>query len=178
MKRVSSEPTIKSVEPPSIVKSVSTSSLNLFEPFTVDIEGDGPLGLKYYSIEDDIYIKSIKKGTVSDEFFEIYRDLQITKINNLDISAISNKEKIDLIESIWITNNKIVLEFKNGNFSKEIYDFLDNLDALDYYKQFIDLGANALSDLEFIEEDDLIKMNMSKKLIKMVISNINSIYNK
>ena len=30
MKRVSSEPTIKSVEPPSIVKSASTSSLKFF----------------------------------------------------------------------------------------------------------------------------------------------------
>ena len=58
------------------------------------------------------------------------------------------------------------------------FDFLsdDNkLDALEYYKNVIDLGANTYSDLEFIEENDLIKMNMSRILISKIISNINSI---
>ena len=92
-------------------------------------------------------------------------------IDNKDIKnkSLDNIEKI--IRKKWLMNSRIYLKFKKPIY-QEVYTTLLNNDLSKYYDLFVELGASSLSDFEFVEYDDLIKMNMNKSDI-MSFRNIN-----
>ena len=89
------------------------------------------------------------------------------KIENKAISKISHEEVLSKISKGWHKKRCIHLTFKK-KINNNIYKILSEADLIDYYDQFIDLGAKELIDFEFVEEWDLIKFGMTKEEIKRV----------
>ena len=77
-----------------------------------------------------------------------------------------------MIDKQWKKNNYIYLKFKKPIYTK-LLKILNQHDLLIYYDNFVELGAKDIDDFEYIELDDLHKMNMHEDDIKKV-STINS----
>ena len=69
-----------------------------------------------------------------------------------------------MIRKKWLKNNRIYLKFQKP-IHQEVYTTLLNNNLIKYYDEFIELGASLVEDFSFVEYEDLIKMNMSKKEI-------------
>ena len=61
-------------------------------------------------------------------------------------------------DDIWI-------EFKKPVY-KEVYTILLTNNLLKYYDQFVELGASSVEDFEYVEHNDLIKMDMNSDEIE------------
>ena len=148
---------------PPIKKTTSLDELKLddfyFEEF---FEGDGPLGIVFAKDhKNNIIVKNILENTVASETYGLYKSMILIDIDNKDIKnkSLDNIEKI--IRKKWLMNSRIYLKFKKPIY-QEVYTTLLNNDLSKYYDLFVELGASSLSDFEFVEYDDLIKMNMNK----------------
>jgi len=154
-------------------KSNSFDKLKLdnfyFEEF---FEGDGPLGIIFdINKEGNIVIKNIIPNTVSSETYGLYNSMILINIDNKDIHDKSLEVINKIIRKKWIKNNRIYLKFQKPIY-KEVYTLLLNNNLVEYYDNFIELGASSREDFEFVEYDDLIKMNMERSQIKL-FKNIN-----
>ena len=151
-----------------IKKSCSLSDLSesdyYFEEF---FEGDGDLGIEFRESNGLPVIKNIVKGTVADETYGLYPGLTLLNINNKDIADHTYEKVIKMIDKQWIKNNYIYLKFKKPIYTK-LLKILNKHDLLIYYDHFVELGAKDIDDFEYIELDDLHKMNMTKDDIKKV----------
>ena len=76
-----------------------------------------------------------------------------------------------MIEDEWEQKNMIYLKFKKKVYG-EVMQILNEKDLLKYYDDLVDLGAKSLEDFEYIELDDLLKMNFSEDEIE-IFSEIN-----
>lgn len=156
-----------------IKKSCSLSDLSekdyYFEEF---FEGDGDLGIEFRESDGLPVIKNIVKGTVAAETYGLYPGLTLVNINNKDIVDYTYDKVIKMINKQWLNNNYIYLKFKKPIYTK-LLKILNQHDLLMYYDHFVELGAKDIDDFEYIELDDLYKMNMTKDDIKKV-STINS----
>ena len=56
--------------------------------------------------------------------------------------------------------SKVTNEFSEEIVYKHVYNYLDETRYSKYYDLFIELGAKDLSDLRYVEYDDLVKMNI------------------
>jgi len=141
----------------------------------LEIEGDGPLGLIIGAKNEDIIIERINPNTVCSEFFELKPKLKIIKVNNTSVVGMRFVEVLKMINSIWRKESKILIEISNDYIEKKcpIYKFLKDHSSLEYYDQFIDLGAKSLDDLEYIEYVDLTKMNMKSENISQICMTLN-----
>ena len=81
-----------------------------------------------------------------------------------------------MIDRQWKNNNYIYLKFKKPIYTK-LLKILNQHDLLMYYDHFVELGAKDIDDFEYIELDDLHKMNMTKHDIKKISNIIPSILN-
>lgn len=155
-----------------IKKSCSLSDLSesdyYFEEF---FEGDGDLGIEFRESNGLPVIKNIVKGTVAAETYGLYPGLTLVNINNKYIADYSYEKVLKTIKKHWL-NNYIYLKFKKPIYTK-LLKILNQHDLLMYYDHFVELGAKDIDDFEYIELDDLHKMNMSEDDIKKV-STINS----
>ena len=155
-----------------IKKSPSLPELDecsdVYEDF---FEGDGPLGIIFFNQNENAVIRNIKKDTVADEYYKLKVDMVLTNINNKDITKKSYDKILSMIRNEWNQNNSIYLKFKK-NINPIIHKILLENELLDYYDDFIELGAKDLSDFEFIELNDLIKMKMKESEI-LRFKNIN-----
>ena len=154
-------------------KSNSFDKLKLdnfyFEEF---FEGDGQLGIIFdINKEGNIVIKNIIPNTVSSETYGLYNSMILINIDNKDIHDKSLEDVNKIIRKKWIKNNRIYLKFQKPIY-KEVYTLLLNNNLVKYYDNFIELGASSREDFEFVEYDDLIKMNMEQSQIKL-FKNIN-----
>ena len=151
-----------------IKKSCSLSDLSesdyYFEEF---FEGDGDLGIEFRESNGLPVIKNIVKGTVADETYGLYPGLTLVDINNKEIVGYSYEKVLKMIDKQWSKNNYIYLKFKKPIYTK-LLKILNKHDLLMYYDQFVELGAKDIDDFEYIELDDLHKMNMTKDDIKKV----------
>lgn len=153
----------KNVNP--IKKSSSLPELDESSDFYEDFfEGDGPLGIIFANQNDKPIVKSIKKDTVSNEYYDLKVNMILIEINGIDITNKTYHKSLSIIKKNWEKNNSIYLKF-DKNINPIIHKILLENDLLDYYDDFIDLGAKELSDFDFVELDDLIKMGMNSSEI-------------
>ena len=76
---------------------------------------------------------------------------------------------MECLGKLWRTNSSVTLHFEyenpndliNDPIHSPVYQFLEGIDCEEFYGNFDELGAKSLEDLKFIENDDLVKMNMS-----------------
>lgn len=175
MKKYKSSENIKKLELKDIKKSKSENRLLEFDgenslddkgTITIEFEGDGPLGIYFTNNDNNAIVNKIKAMTVADEYYNLEVGYILYKINDIDCSNFRYKEILDLIGLTWKKSNKICIEFIKPEIKLEIdescpiYIFLQENNCEEYYKQFIDLGAKCLEDLEYVEYQDLINMNM------------------
>jgi hypothetical protein len=146
-----------------IRKSSSVSDLDelsskiFYEDF---FEGDGPLGINFVNIKGEMVVRSIKKGTVASEYYGLKSEMILVGIGTKDVTRKSFNKKIKMIENEWNQKNTIYLKFKK-KIHLEVMQILNKNELLKYYDQFVDLGAKILDDFEYIELEDLIKMNFT-----------------
>tara|TARA_B100000900_G_scaffold416027_1_gene448579 strand:+ start:579 stop:1370 length:792 start_codon:yes stop_codon:yes gene_type:complete len=147
--------------------------------FTVDFEGDGPLGLVFNYNEQDktMFIESVINGTLATEFEHVEPGIILNKINNRSVSSVSYEDNLSWIKYIWRKRSFISIEFRKvGNMkTKDPYQNIVNMNIFHllkrvgceyHYSDFIKLGAQRIEDFEFLEYDDLIKMNMNDTNIR------------
>lgn len=153
-------------------KSTSFDTLKLddfyFEEF---FEGDGELGIIFTEHKGDIVIKNILPNTVASETYGIYKSMILIDIDNKDIRETSLEHVNKIVRKKWLQNSRIYLKFKKPIY-QEVYTTLLNNHLIKYYDHFIELGAHTNEDFEFVEYEDLVKMNMNSREI-LSFKNIN-----
>ena len=158
---------------PNIKKSTSCELSDddefYFEEF---FEGDGELGIIFATNRDgDIVVKNILPRTVSSETYGLYTSLILIDVDNTDVTNISLEKVKKKIRQSWLENNRVYLKFRKPIY-KEVYTRLLNYGLIEYYDHFVELGAKKNEDFEFVEHEDLIKMNMNSNDI-LSFKNIN-----
>lgn len=136
------------------------SLLDIHKEFKVEIEGDGPLGIRFMNIDEKLIISKIDKGTVADEYIEIKEDLVVKGINNINAKFYNFDGMINILKKIWAKESRVTIVFSRELVYKHVYKYLEEIDCSRYYDKFIELGAKDLSDLRYVEYDDLIKMDI------------------
>ena len=144
--------------------SLSDVSENGFV-YEEEFEGDGRLGIQFGEVNGSIVVKSIERGTVADESYELKTQLILTHVNGKSIDGMHYSYVRNMVNSIWEGESKVGLKFKKQIF-EEISRILNEHDLLKYYDDFVELGAQSLSDLDFVEMEDLEKMRMNSRDIK------------
>lgn len=162
MNKSKSYPTIHENKELNLKKSTSFDTLNqddfYFEEF---FEGDGELGLVFAKHKNDIVIKNILPNSVASETYGLYKSMILINIDNHDILNSSLETINKKIRKKWLKNSRIYLKFKKP-IHQEVYTILLNNNLIKYYDYFIELGASSAEDFEYVEYEDLIKMNMNK----------------
>ena len=166
MNKSESAPNLSEEKLHNIRKSKSEGDLSenqfIFEEF---FEGDGPLGIRFLKNKfGHSEVAKIDKGTVADETYGLSSNMILIKIGGENISHISYEKQMKQIKTIWKNQACIHLSFKK-QINQTVYSILSELNLLDYYEDFIELGANDKTDFDFIVEDDLIKFGMNKEEI-------------
>ena len=169
-------------ESKSITKSKSEPFLLLDTEIEIEFEGDGPLGIVWTNIENEAYVKQINLGTVAGEEYDLKVGYKLLKIEDYNCIHISYSDIMNLIRLKWQKFGRIKMKFEINELppKKEeqvkidcpIYIFLKKHNAEEFYKDFITLGAKDLSDLEFIEYQDLINMKMNTEKRKRIYKEI------
>ena len=95
----------------------------------------------------------------------------LINIDNKDVTDKSLENINKIIMNKWSQNNRIYLKFKKP-IHQEVYTTLLNNNLIKYYDDFVELGATTNLDFNYVEYDDLIKMNMNKSEI-ISFKNIN-----
>lgn len=173
MHKCKSSPELSKQELPPIRKSISLCNIResdyYFEEF---FEGDGPLGIIFANINDEVIVKKIQSKTVGAETFGLQVNMKLINVNNINIQNKSYDKIMKLIDDSWKSRSSVYMKFTK-KIIPEVSKILNDNNLLKYYDQFIDLGASSLDDFEFIVYDDLIKMGMNKIDIKN-FKNINN----
>ena len=110
-------------------------------------------------------VKSIDPGTVADESYDLKTQMIVTHVNGISMDGKRYSYVRNVVNSIWGRESTVHLKFKKQIF-EEISRILNENDLLKYYDDFVELGAQSLSDLEFVEMEDLEKMRMNSKDIE------------
>ena len=166
MNKSKSFPHISEEKVASLRKSLSLSDVGengfIYEE---EFEGDGRLGINFGEVQGNIIVKSIEKGTVADESYDLKTQMILTHVNGISIHGKKYHYVRNMINRIWEDKSIVCLKFKKQIF-EEISRILNENNLLRYYDDFIDLGAQSLSDLEFVEMGDLEKMRMNSQDIE------------
>ncbi len=169
MNKSKSYPTIHENEVFNFNKCQSSDNLKdklnhfYFEDF---FEGDGQLGISFIKDSSNKpIVKSIIPNTVASETYGLYPSMILIEIDGKDITDKSYENIMKSIHKTWLKNNRIHLKFQKV-IKKEIYTLLLANNLLKYYDQFIELGASSVEDFEYVEYNDLIKMDMNREEIE------------
>lgn len=153
--------------------SLSDVSENGFV-YEEEFEGDGRLGIQFGEVNRKVVVKSIDPGTVADESYELKTQMIVTHVNGISMDGKRYSYVRNMINSIWDRESTVHLKFKKQIF-EDISRILNEHDLLKYYDDFVELGAQRISDLDFVEMGDLEKMRMNSRDIenfKRINSNI------
>jgi len=166
-KSKSSPSLVDSEKLPNIKKSTSCELPDddefYFEEF---FEGDGELGIVFgENREGDVFVKKISPKSVASETYGLYTSMILIDINNTDVANMSLEKVKKKIGKSWAENSRVYLKFRKPIY-KEVYTRLLNYGLIEYYDNFIELGAKSNEDFEFVEYDDLVKMNMNREEIE------------
>lgn len=134
----------------------------------IEVEGDGPLGIIFTEKNGLMCISKIIKESVASEFYELHVGMFIIQINNIDCRDKQYFKSMECLGNLWRGTSCITLHVEyedpvdiiNYPIHNPIYKFLEGIDCEEYYGDFRELGATRLDDLQFIEYDDLVKMNI------------------
>ena len=135
----------------------------------IEFEGDGPLGIVFTMNNELLSIKSIMKGSVASEYYELEIGMNVIQINDTSCRGLGYVRSMEKLGKLWRTNSSVTLHFEyenpndliNDPIHSPVYQFLESISCEEFYGNFDELGAKSLEDLKFIETDDLVKMNMS-----------------
>ena len=168
MNKSESAPNLSEEKVHTFRKSKSEGDLSenrfIFEEF---FEGDGPLGIRFKKNNSGhSEVVNIDKGTVASETYGLSSNMILIKIGGENISDISYEKQMKKIKNIWRSQSCIHLSFKK-QVNQTIYSILSELNLLEYYEDFIELGAKDEDDFEFIEEKDLVQFGMNKNEISV-----------
>lgn len=153
-------------------KSHSFDTLKLDEFYFEEFfEGDGPLGIVFGKHKNNIVIKNILSNSVASETYGLYNSMILIDIDNKDITSKSLEDINKTIRKKWLKNNRIYLKFQKP-IHQGVYTTLLNNNLIKYYDEFVELGATTNTDFNYVEYEDLIKMNMNKSDI-ISFKNIN-----
>lgn len=165
MNKSKSYPAIHENSEFNLKKSHSFDTLKLDEFYFEEFfEGDGELGIIFAEHKDNIIVKNILPNTVAAETYGLYKSMILIDIDNQETHGKSLETINKIVRKKWLMNNRIYLKFQKP-IHKEIYTLLLNNNLIKYYDEFIELGASQSEDFEFVEYDDLVKMNMNKNEI-------------
>jgi hypothetical protein len=109
------------------------------------------------------------KGSVASEYYELEIGMNVIQINDTSCKGLGYVKSMECLGKLWRTNSSVTLHFEyenpndliNDPIHSPVYLFLEGIDCEEFYGNFDELGAKSLEDLKFIENDDLVKMNMS-----------------
>ena len=148
---------------PFIKKSPSLDCIDevFNEKIKIYFEGDGPLGIRFKNIDERMIVARIMKDTVSSEYCDLKEDLVVESINGYESKYYKYKEMIELLKKIWSKDAEVTIIFKKEKIYVQLFSFLKNISCEEYYEKFVELGAKDISDLSYVEYDDLVKMNMT-----------------
>jgi len=141
-------------------KSPSYDNLINFKNITIVFEGDGPLGIRFSNINEKMVVSKINSGTVANEYYELKENMVVDMINGFEAKYYTYNKMINLLKKYWIKESKIKIRFKYDILYNQIYNFLEEIQCELYYDNFIHLGAKNLSDLAYIEYNDLLEMDI------------------
>lgn len=142
-------------------KSPSYDSLiDICKRFKIEFEGDGPLGIRFTNIDEKLVVSKIEEGTVADEYIKLKEDLVVKSVNNINAKFYNYDGMMKILRKIWKKESRVTIEFSEEIVYKHVYNYLDDIDCSKYYDLFIELGAKDLSDLRYVEYNDLVKMNI------------------
>jgi len=130
-----------------------------------EFEGDGRLGINFGGVNGKVVVKSIDRGTVADESYDLKTQMIVTHVNGISMNGKRYSYVRNVINSIWDRESTVHLKFKKQIF-EDISRILNENNLLKYYDDFVELGAQSLSDLEFVEMGDLKKMRMNSREIE------------
>ncbi len=172
MNKSKSYPIIPSENNFNLKKSNSFNELKLDEFYFEEFfEGDGELGIVFAKHKTDIIVKNILPKTVASETYGLYKSMILINIDNKDIEGKSLEDINKITRKKWLKNNRIYLKFQKPIY-QGVYTRLLNNNLIKYYDEFVELGASSIEDFDFVEYEDLVKMNMNKKEI-LSFKNIN-----
>ena len=156
-----SEEKVASLRKSSSLSDVSENSFIYEEEF----EGDGRLGIKFGEVNGKVVVKSIDPGTVAAESYDLKTQMIVTHVNGISMDGKRYSYVRNVINSICDRESTVHLKFKKQIF-EELSKVLNENDLLRYYDDFVELGAQSRSDLEFVEVSDLEKMRMNSRDIE------------
>ena len=134
----------------------------------IEFEGDGPLGIVFTMNNELLSIKSIMKGSVASEYYELEIGMNVIQINDISCKGLGYVKTMECLGELWRNNSSVTLHFEyentndliNDPIHSPVYLLLEGIDCEEFYGNFDELGAKTPEDLKFIENDDLVKMNM------------------
>jgi len=156
-----SEEKVASLRKSSSLSDVSENDFIYEEEF----EGDGRLGINFGGVNGKVVVKSIDRGTVADESYDLKTQMIVTHVNGISMNGKRYSYVLKMVNGIWARDSMVCLKFKKQIF-EEISRILNENNLLKYYDDFVELGAQSLSDLEFVEMGDLKKMRMNSREIE------------
>ena len=92
----------------------------------------------------------------------------VSTVNNIDIELYSYNHILDMINTSWYKESSVFIRFKKPIY-RDLLSLLVNHDLLNYYDNFIELGARTTEDFDYIEMNDLCKMKMTKDEINIFL---------
>ena len=142
----------------------------------IEFEGDGPLGIIFKDKDKLMCVKSIMKGSTASEYSELNEGMIVSQINDVNCSKLGYFKSMECLGKLWREKSCVTLHFKyedvndiiNTPVSSPIYKFLEGADCEEFYDCFVELGATELDDLQFIEYNDLVKMNIPLLKIRKI----------
>ena len=155
---------------PFIKKSPSLDCIEdiLDKKIKIHFEGDGPLGIKFINVDERMVVNRIEKKTVASEYYELKENLVVQSINGYASKYYTFKKMINLLDKFWSNDSEITIVFTKETVYVELFKYLKNISCEEYYEKFIELGAKDISDLSYIEYDDLVKMDMTYEKRKKI----------
>ena len=152
----------------------------------IEFEGDGPLGIVFTMNNELLSIKSIMKGSVASEYYELEIGMNVIQINDTSCRGLGYVRAMECLGKLWRTNSSVTLHFEyenpndliNDPIHNPVYQFLEGIDCEEFYGNLDELGVKSLEDLKFIENDDLVKMNMSLVKRRVFQSNMQDTFSK
>lgn len=156
-----SEEKVASLRKSSSLSDVSENDFIYEEEF----EGDGCLGINFGEVRGNVVVKSIVPRTVADESYDLKTQMILTHVNGVSIDGRKYYHVLKMVNGIWERDSMVCLKFKKQIF-EPLSRSLNENNLLKYYDDFVELGAQSLSDLEFVEMGDLKKMKMNSREIE------------
>jgi hypothetical protein len=140
---------------------------------SIYFEGDGPLGIRFGNIDEQMVVSDIDENMVASEYYNLELGFVVEKINSYESKDYSFDEMMMILGKFWNNDSEVNIVFKQHIIYTHIYKFLKDLGCEEYYGKFIELGAKDLTDLNYLEYNDLIKMKIPYEERKLILNKVN-----